>query len=143
MLFKYTPISDFVLGDNHLGILRDSHELRFDRTSEVFSRHPLTTDDILETCRDLKVVGARELKQLVKWREKMRKFLEEVGSEGEAEEEEGGGGVEGGEGSAGEGEGLDGIDEKVEALAVKESAAVRRSVVAMGVFYHMPGIRTA
>jgi AdoMet-dependent rRNA methyltransferase SPB1 len=104
-------------------VLRDSHELQFDRKSEVFLRHPLTTEDIKESCRDLKVVGARELKQLVKWREKMRTFLEEVGSEGE-EERDG----KDGEGVSKEGEGLEGIDDKVKALASKESAAMKRLV---------------
>ena len=135
VLFKATPISEFIMGEgtSHLGILRDSNELVFDRASEVFARHPLTTEEIRETCRDLKVVGARELKQLIKWREKMRAFLEEVGSEGEEEEEEEDGGE--GEGqvpSESEGEeeveGLEGIEEKVKALATKESAAVKRFV---------------
>ena len=111
------------MSDNHLSVLRQANQLLFDRTSEVFARHPLTTEEVKENCCDLKVLGARELKQLVKWREKMRGFMEEVGSEGE----EGG---EGGKDEEGEGEeeGLEGVDDKVKRLASKESAEVKRFV---------------
>ena len=54
-----------------------------DLSSEVFTRHPLTTEEVLENCRDLKVLGERELERLLKRRRKMRQFVEEVrGSEG-------------------------------------------------------------
>lgn len=119
VLFKSVPVSDFVLGDNHLSVLRDASQLLFDRASEVFARHPLTTEEIRESCRDLKVLGARELKQLVKWRERMRQFVEDVGGEGEGE---GGGGEKEEE----EEEGLKGIADKVERLASKESAEIKR-----------------
>lgn len=122
VLFTSLPVFDFVMGEKHLSMLRDANKLVFDRASEVFARHSLTTEEIRESCRDLKVLGARELKQLVKWREKMRRFLEEVGSDGEEGKEEKEGGAKE------EGEGLDGIDDKVKALASKESAAVKRSV---------------
>ena len=116
-------MADFILGENHLRILKNSNQLIFDLASEVFSRHPLTSEEIRESCRDLKVLGPRELKQLVKWREKMRIFLDEVESEGE-EEGEGHGGEEKDHGD-GEDE-LEGIDSKVEALASKEAAEVKR-----------------
>ncbi len=121
MLFKSTPVADFVMAKFYRNILRDSNTLDFDRESDVFSRHPLTTEEIRETCRDLKVAGRRELGQLVNWRVKMKKFLEDVGSEGE--EEEGGGAKE-----EEEGEGMEGIDDKVKALASKESLDVKRCV---------------
>ncbi len=119
ILFKTTPVSDFVMGDTYNTILREANQLVFDRSSEVFSRHPLTTEEIRENCRDLRVLGASEFERLLKWRKKMRQFLEEVGEEGE----------EGGkEGEEGEEEGLEEIDEKVKALANKESADVKRLV---------------
>ncbi len=62
----------------------------------------------------------RELKQLLKWRDKMRKFLEDVGSDGEKEEEkekEGEGGDE-----------LAGVDVRIEELEKAEAADAKRSV---------------
>ena len=120
VLFKSVPVSDFIMGNNHLSILRDANQLQFDRASEVFARHPLITEEIRESCRDLKVLGARELKQLVKWRERMRQFVEEAGSEGEGERP----GEEDGEEE--EEEGLKGVDDKVKRLASRESADIKR-----------------
>ena len=110
------------MGDNHYTILGEANQLVFDRTSDIFSRHPLTTDEIRENCRDLKVLGKKECKQLLKWREKMREFLKEVGSEGEEE-----GGEEGDRDREVEDD-LEKVNDKVKALADKENADVKRSV---------------
>jgi len=94
----------------------------FDRSSEIFSRHALTTDEIRQSCEDLRVLGTKELKQLAKWREKMRAFVDGVGKE------EGEGPMEVG-GVAEEAETdpkLRGIDDKIKALAASEAAAVKR-----------------
>ena len=124
MLFKAVSVADFITGDDHLTVLSTSNKLQFDKASEVFSKHPLTTDEIRLSCDDLKVLGPRELKQLVKWREKMRRFLDDVGSDsdGEAGEAESG---EGGGGDVGD-RSLDGIDEKIELLEKSEAAEVKR-----------------
>ena len=110
-------MADFITADNHLTLLSQANKLVFDKTSEVFARHPLTTDEIKICCEDTKVLGPRELKQLVKWREKMRKFLDEVGSDKEGSGEEG---VEHGEGV------MDRIDAKVKALENEEAAELKR-----------------
>lgn len=123
VLFQTRPVTDFVMEDNHLSILQDTNQLVFDRTSEVFSRHPLTTEEIRESCRDIKVLGPKELKGLVKWREKMKAFLEEVEeSEGEGE------GAGRDKMEEGEDEELIEIDGKVKDLAAKEAADVKRLV---------------
>jgi AdoMet-dependent rRNA methyltransferase SPB1 len=129
VLYKVTPVVDFITGDDHLTILSSSNKLVFDKTSEVFSKHPLTSDEIKQNCEDLKVLGPRELKQLVKWREKMRRFLDDAGSDSD-----GGGGSEGGDGVRSEGAGeegeedkmLEGIDDKIKLLKKSEAAEVKR-----------------
>ena len=81
-------VSDFVLSDDHLSILSTATRLEFDKQSDVFAHHPLTTEELKEYFQDIKVLGPREIKMVVKWREKMRKFLDEVGSDGEEGKEE-------------------------------------------------------
>ena len=93
----------------------------FDRASEIFRRHSLTTGEVCDGFKDLRVLGLRELKQLVKWREKMRSFVDKVGTEEKAMEEDGGGEEEeGGDGR------MKGIDDKIKALASSEAAEVKK-----------------
>ena len=133
VLYKVTSVADFITGDDHLTVLSTSNKLEFDKTSEVFSKHPLTSDEIKQSCEDLKVLGPRELKQLVKWREKMRKFLDDAGSDSDGGDgSESGDGVrrseDGEEGEAGEVEDkmLEGIDDKIKSLEKSEAAEVKR-----------------
>lgn len=123
VLFKTTLISDFIMGTNYLSILKESNQLVFDRASEVFSRHPLTTEEIRESCKDLKVLGPRELKQLVKWREKLRLFMDQVESEEDEEMVKRVGGEDNDDDNDVQ---LRGIDEKIKALASSEAAEVKR-----------------
>ena len=114
-------VSDFVMGDNYLSVLSTATRLEFDKQSDVFAHHPLTTDELKECFQDIKVLGPREINMMVKWREKMRKFLDEVGSDGEEgkhekmEED-----VEANEQAA--------IDAKIELLAKGEAAEAKRCV---------------
>ena len=130
VLYKVSSVANFITGNDHLTVLSTSNKLEFDKTSEVFSKHPLTSDEIKQSCEDLKVLGPRELKQLVKWREKMRKFLDDAGSDSDGSE--GGDGVrsseDGEEVEAGEGEDkmLKGIDDKIKSLEKSEAAEVKR-----------------
>lgn len=127
VLFKSTSVADFVTGEDYLTILGNTHQLCFDRLSEVFAKHPLTTDDIRQCCEDLQVLGPKELKQLVKWRQKLRQFLDKVAESEEEGEEVTEEGVkrEGGEEDLDE-DGLVGVDAKVKALEREEAAEVKR-----------------
>ena len=92
----------------------------------MFAKHPLTTDDIRQYCEDIQVLGPKELKQLVKWRHKLRLFLDKVAeSEEEGEEMMAGVKREGGEEDLDE-DGLEGVDAKVKALEREEAAEVKR-----------------
>ena len=125
VLFKAISVADFITGDDYLTVLSTSNKLEFDKASEVFSKHPLTTEEIRLSCDDLKVLGPRELRQLVKWREKMRRFLDDVGSDSDGEEGERGD-AENGEGGEDGDRSLDGIDDKIRSLEKTEAAEVKR-----------------
>ena len=115
MLYKTTSVADFITGENYLKILGSTNKLVFDKMSDVFSKHPITTDEIRASCDDIKLLGPRDLKQLVRWRDKLRQFLEDVGSG-----DEGGGVVSDGV------EGVDKTDEQIKKLESEEAAEVKR-----------------
>ena len=47
-------------------ILAKAHQLKFDKMSEVFARHPLTTEEVKEYCKDVKVMSDRRAPLLCK-----------------------------------------------------------------------------
>ncbi|KAI8822006.1 Spb1 C-terminal domain-containing protein [Fimicolochytrium jonesii] len=67
-------IGDFIKGPDFLTALTSSNELRFD--TDDFSRsigeHPITTEEIKQCCKDLKVLGKKDFKDLLKWRDALR-----------------------------------------------------------------------
>jgi AdoMet-dependent rRNA methyltransferase SPB1 len=123
-LYRAVSVSEFIISDKHLSLLAECSKLEFDRRGEVFSRHPLTTEEIRLLCDDVKVLGPAELRQLVRWREKMRQFLDEVGSsgdEGEREGQEEDGGAEDEEERE-----MAGIEARIEKLKQLEAAEEKR-----------------
>ncbi|KAI9012787.1 Spb1 C-terminal domain-containing protein [Gaertneriomyces semiglobifer] len=69
-----TSIADFVKGPDFLSVLTTSNRLRFDKDEfgGDMLRHPLTTEEIKSCCEDLKVLGKKDFKDLLKWREAIR-----------------------------------------------------------------------
>lgn len=117
LLHKKLPIMDFMSAEDPVAILSDVHQLdtRAPKTGEadeqtiedvaLILKHPSTDDDVRECCTDLKVLGKKDFKMLLRWRLEMRKFLKldareeaakkaerlangEEGEDGEEEEEE-------------------------------------------------------
>ncbi len=52
-------MAEFITGEGHYQLLGSAHSLQFDRPSEVFAKHPDTTEEIRELCADVKVLGPR------------------------------------------------------------------------------------
>ena len=46
---------DFVTSEDHMTVLGTVHRLTFDKSCEVFAKHPETTAEIREYCQDIKV----------------------------------------------------------------------------------------
>ena len=64
-LYKAVSVAEFITSDKHLTLMAGCSKLEFDRRSEVFARHPLTTETVRLLCDDVKVLGPTELRQLV------------------------------------------------------------------------------
>lgn len=85
LLFKQAKASEFIAGDKAIHLLNNCHEIVLDQPR--IRKHPKTTPEIVECCKDIKVLGMKELRTLKKWREALKKDFEERDkkkSEGEA-----------------------------------------------------------
>ncbi|KAI8812578.1 hypothetical protein BJ742DRAFT_747017 [Cladochytrium replicatum] len=73
-LHKSRSITDFIKGSDFVSVLAKSNELRFDQDEDGkgYANHPLTTDEIKQCCKDLRVLGKRDFKDLLKWRQEIR-----------------------------------------------------------------------
>jgi AdoMet-dependent rRNA methyltransferase SPB1 len=74
-LHSSTSVSEFIESPEYLDILARSMCLTFDEEdddAQKIAQHPLTTDDIKACCEDLKVIGKKDFKSLIKWREALR-----------------------------------------------------------------------
>ncbi|KAJ3116767.1 AdoMet-dependent rRNA methyltransferase spb1 [Nowakowskiella sp. JEL0407] len=68
------PVSEFITADTYVSILAENNQLKFtdDEICQKVLENPLTSQDIKECCADLKVLGKRDFKNLIKWREEIR-----------------------------------------------------------------------
>ncbi|XP_068563516.1 pre-rRNA 2'-O-ribose RNA methyltransferase FTSJ3 [Cebidichthys violaceus] len=72
-LYYSFTVTSFLKADNAIDFLDKASEITFDNTD--LECHPATSDEIKECCRDIKVLGRKELRMLLTWRSKLRKFL--------------------------------------------------------------------
>ncbi|XP_041126881.1 pre-rRNA 2'-O-ribose RNA methyltransferase FTSJ3 [Polyodon spathula] len=72
-LYHRFSVTEFVKAENAVDFLSKANEITFD--SEDLETHPDTTVEIRECCRDVRVLGRKELRALLNWRSKLRKFL--------------------------------------------------------------------
>ena len=117
-LHKKVLVSDFISKENFVEIIANANEMTFD--DEVMANHPLTTAEIKECCKDIKVLGKKDLKALLTWRKNIKKDLDEKSEkaqevvEEEKEKKEG----DDGEDQDDEDDDLDLIDKQVAELEV-------------------------
>ncbi|XP_044055973.1 pre-rRNA 2'-O-ribose RNA methyltransferase FTSJ3 [Siniperca chuatsi] len=72
-LYHSFTVTAFLKADNPVDFLSKASEIAFDNTD--LESHSATTNEIKECCRDIKVLGRKELRLLLNWRSKMRRFL--------------------------------------------------------------------
>ncbi|XP_034882185.1 pre-rRNA 2'-O-ribose RNA methyltransferase FTSJ3 [Mirounga leonina] len=98
-LYHRTSVTDFLRAANPVDFLSKASEISLD--DEELAQHPATTEDIRACCQDIKVLGRKELRSLLNWRTKLRRYvakkLKEQAkaldislSSGEEEDDEGG-----------------------------------------------------
>ncbi|KAK4192893.1 putative adoMet-dependent rRNA methyltransferase [Podospora australis] len=79
--FKEIPASEFIQTTDPIAILGQYNKLSFDQSKNgdvalaALDKLPETTDEIRVCCSDLKVLGRKEFKLLLKWRLKIREIL--------------------------------------------------------------------
>ncbi|KAI9207785.1 Spb1 C-terminal domain-containing protein [Polychytrium aggregatum] len=73
-LHKSNSVTEFIEGKDFIPLLARSHELSFkkDENGKIYEKHPLTTEEIKECLSDLRVLGKKDFKTLLKWREEIR-----------------------------------------------------------------------
>lgn len=64
---------EFVTSNNHMDYLAQCHEIKL--ANQDILQHESTSEEIKECCKDLKVLGRKELLKLLKWRRNLRKDL--------------------------------------------------------------------
>uniref|UniRef100_A0A674MUL6 pre-rRNA processing protein FTSJ3 n=1 Tax=Takifugu rubripes TaxID=31033 RepID=A0A674MUL6_TAKRU len=72
-LFHSFPITAFLKAENPVDFLAKASEIIFD--NKDLESHAATTNEIKECCRDIRVLGRKELRQLLSWRSKLRRYL--------------------------------------------------------------------
>ncbi|KAL3860343.1 hypothetical protein ACJMK2_010479 [Sinanodonta woodiana] len=77
-LFHSLPVSKFLQSDGYLQLLADASEVILD--DDRVAQHPATTNEIKECLKDIKVLGRKDIRGIISWRNKMKKaFYEEKG----------------------------------------------------------------
>ncbi|GAB67239.1 FtsJ-like methyltransferase [Plasmodium cynomolgi strain B] len=94
--YRVTDICNFIHSDNYVDLLIKTNKFTFDKdylTSEdplvrstytAIYKNTSTTQEILQLCKDLKVLGKSDLFHLIKWRYKVRKGIVSVGGEAQS-----------------------------------------------------------
>lgn len=79
--FREVPATDFIQTTDPIAILGSINRMHFDQAKNgdvalaALNKMPETTDDIRRCCEDLKVLGRKEFKLLLKWRLKVREIF--------------------------------------------------------------------
>lgn len=72
-LYHRTSVTDFLRAANPVDFLSKASEISID--DEELAQHPATTEDIRVCCQDIKVLGRKELRSLLNWRTKLRRYV--------------------------------------------------------------------
>eukprot|EP00397_Hematodinium_sp_SG-2012_P011538 GEMP01011678.1.p1 GENE.GEMP01011678.1~~GEMP01011678.1.p1 ORF type:complete len:876 (+),score=279.42 GEMP01011678.1:52-2679(+) len=64
---------EFIKASNPVDSVVSHNKIIFDEASAEISKNPLTDSEILECCKDLKVLGKNDLGKLIKWRARLRR----------------------------------------------------------------------
>ncbi|XP_060839397.1 pre-rRNA 2'-O-ribose RNA methyltransferase FTSJ3 [Rhopalosiphum padi] len=65
ILFKQLPVSTYIQAKNPAIALQDAYEIVLD--DPIIANHPSTTNEIKECCKDIKVLGRKDIRSLMNW----------------------------------------------------------------------------
>ncbi|XP_046841246.1 LOW QUALITY PROTEIN: pre-rRNA 2'-O-ribose RNA methyltransferase FTSJ3-like [Xenia sp. Carnegie-2017] len=85
-LFKTLSVTEFVKSNKPLDILTNVNQIIFN--DQRYLKHDLTTNEIIQCCKDIKVLGKGEVRQLLTWQAKLRDLENDVNVRKEEEKEE-------------------------------------------------------
>ncbi|XP_007429240.1 pre-rRNA processing protein FTSJ3 [Python bivittatus] len=73
VLYNRCTLTDFLKASNPVDFLAKASEIVFD--NEELEHHSATTEEMRHCCQDIRVLGRKELRALLNWRTKLRRFL--------------------------------------------------------------------
>ncbi|XP_060800511.1 pre-rRNA 2'-O-ribose RNA methyltransferase FTSJ3 [Amyelois transitella] len=113
-------VTDFISKDDHIDLLQECSEIVLD--DKAILEHPKTTEEIKICCKDIKVLGRKDLKALLSWLKQMKEWKSSQEPKPENEEEISEPDVNGDEKSDGE----DNVDEKIAELQDEDRRLTKR-----------------
>ncbi|XP_053623561.1 pre-rRNA 2'-O-ribose RNA methyltransferase FTSJ3 [Plodia interpunctella] len=66
------PLSEFMSKDDHIDLLQECSEIVLD--DKTILEHPKTSEEIKICCKDIKVLGRKDLKALLSWLKQMKEW---------------------------------------------------------------------
>ncbi|XP_019409357.1 PREDICTED: pre-rRNA processing protein FTSJ3 [Crocodylus porosus] len=72
-LYHRFTLMDFLKAPNPVDFLSKANEITLE--DGELERHSATTEELRQCCRDIRVLGRKELRALLNWRTKLRRFL--------------------------------------------------------------------
>ncbi|XP_044154286.1 pre-rRNA 2'-O-ribose RNA methyltransferase FTSJ3 [Bufo gargarizans] len=72
-VYQRVSLVEFLKAQNPVDFLSKISEIAID--DQNLEKHSATTNDIKECCKDIKVLGRKELRSLLSWRSKLRRYV--------------------------------------------------------------------
>lgn len=88
ILFKKATVQEFIDAEDPVEFLGKLNQITFEGESSKYENLEITTYEIKECLKDLKVLNKRDFANILKWRNKIKNMIKEELEEEEEEEEE-------------------------------------------------------
>lgn len=85
-MYHKLSVKDFITSESGVEALQNASEIVLD--DETIAKHARTTDEIRECCKDIKVLGRKELRLLLSWWKHMKELNKENSDDKSEEKEE-------------------------------------------------------